>query len=234
MILADVWLWVGQEKERVSNVARKWKENSALLDLPRLDIIPQLFDPRDEKHPLGIIFPNQDAHLLGILGTAFVLLLALEILEEKAGHGFHALVFELPEADLVDDGRGEDGAAVRGGGGLDELGVRVRGEVGDDLVRGDAVGDGGADGVTGDAAADHVWVAAVEFGEEGEDGDLQRGVGVGVETVVGFYYDETFLAGSGFGCGVEPGRYGAEGAGVRGEGGGETGGEELRGGGGGR
>ncbi|KAB8302191.1 hypothetical protein EYC80_005636 [Monilinia laxa] len=153
--------------------------------------------------------------------------MALEVLEEKAGHGFHALVFELPEADLVDDGGGEDGAAVRGGGRLDKLGVRVRGEVRDDLVRGDAMGDGGADGVAGDAAADHVWVAAVEFGEEGEHGNLEGGVGVGVETVVGFYYYETFLAGGGFGCGVEAGRYGAEGAGVRGEGGGETGGKEI-------
>ncbi|KAA8577011.1 hypothetical protein EYC84_007027 [Monilinia fructicola] len=200
-----------------------------LFYLPRLDIISELLHARDEEHPLGIVFPHQDAHLLGVSRTRLVLLLALEVLEEEAGHGLHALVFQLPETDLVDDRGGQDGTAVGGRRGLDELGVRVRGEVADDLVRGDAVGDGEADRLARDAAADHVGVAAVELGEEGEDGDLQGGVGVGVETVVGLDDDEAFLAGGRLGRGVEGGRDGAQGAGVRGERRGEARGEELRG-----
>ena len=91
----------------------------------------------------------------------------------------------------------------------------VRGQVADDLVARDAHADGAADGLAGYFAGDHVWIARDESGEELQDGDLEVGGGVGVDTVVGFDDDEAavFLCGGGEGGG-------AEAAGVGGQGGG--------------
>lgn len=71
--------------------------------------------------------------------------------------------------------------------------------------------DGHADTLASYAAGNHVRETGGELAEEGEDGDLKRRGGVGVETVVGFYYYETF-AGS-LGGGVNAGGDGAEGGG---------------------
>jgi hypothetical protein len=60
-------------------------------------------DFRDEKHSLCVILPDSDANLLGIIARNLVLLEAGKVLEEVARRGRHPLVFNLPEADLVDD-----------------------------------------------------------------------------------------------------------------------------------
>lgn len=66
------------------------------------------------------------------------------------------------------------------------------------MVGGDALAEGALDGGFGEFAGCEVWVAGAEGGEEGEEGDLQRGGGVGVEAVVGFY---DYEAGGGGGTG---------------------------------
>ena len=71
--------------------------------------------------------------------------------------------------------------------------MRVCGQVGDDLIAGDAAGDGGLDAGFGDFGRHEVGVAGVELGEEGEDGDEEGAVGVGVEAVIGFDYDVAFF-----------------------------------------
>lgn len=98
-------------------------------------------------------------------------------------------------------------------------------EVLDDLRRRDAQLDGFADGMPGDFSRDEVGEAGAEAGEEREDGDLEEGVGVGVDAVVSLDDDEALggraAADGGLAAGVL-----REGAGVRGEGHGETGGVE--------
>lgn len=98
-------------------------------------------------------------------------------------------------------------------------------EVLDDLRGGDAQFYGFADGVAGYFSGDEVGEAGAEAGEEGENGDLEEGVCVGVEAVVGFEDDEVF----GVGAAADVGLFGCalgEGAGVRGEGYGEARGVE--------
>ena len=111
--------------------------------------------------------------------------------------------------DLIEHGGGEDGEDFPGVGGggfrLCQLGVPphlrvgVGGEVGDYLVGGDANFDGTLDGLFGHFASDEVGVAGAEVGEEGEEGGLQWGGGVGVDAVVGFDYDEAVGVGGGGG-----------------------------------
>lgn len=197
----------------------------SLLHLPALDIIPQLLMLCDEKAALRIAAPHEDADLVGIAHAAVVLGHGSEVLEQEARGGLHALVLDLPEADLVDDCRGQDGGL------LAQLRVGVGGQVRDDLVRGDAVLDGAADGVAGDAAGDHVRVARGELGEEGQDGDLQGRRRVRVQPVVGLDDDEARGAAGGGGRrrGGEARGDGAQGRGGGGQGRGEAGGEEFRG-----
>ena len=61
-------------------------------------------------------------------------------------------------------------------------------EVGYYLRGGDAGCYCGLDGGFGYFGCYEVGVAGAELGEEAEDGDEERGGGVGVEAVVGFYY----------------------------------------------
>jgi len=202
---------------------------SNLSNLPTLNIIPQLLMLGDEKAPLRIAPPHQHANLIGIPHAALILGHAREVLEQEARRGLHALVLDLPQADLVDDGGRQDRQL------LAHLRVGVRGQVADDLVGGDAVLDGAADGVAGDAARDHVGVARGELGEEGQHGDLKRRRGVGVQAVVGLDDDEAggAAAGGDGGGGGEARGDGAQGGGGGGEGCGQAGGEELGGRGGG-
>ena len=60
----------------------------------------------DEEAALGIAPPDEDSNLISVAHNAFILLQVGKVLEEKAGSGFHALVLDLPEADLVDDSGG--------------------------------------------------------------------------------------------------------------------------------
>lgn len=84
---------------------------------------------------------------------------------------------------MVDDGGRQDGLVGEGGGAV-HLFVGVGGEVGYDLVGRDAKVNGLTDGGAGETPGDHVREAHVELGEEGEDGDLEGGLGIGVEAVV--------------------------------------------------
>lgn len=68
--------------------------------------------------------------------------------------------------------------------------MRVRGQVADDLLGRDAHADGAPDRFPRDLAGNHVGVPCLQTGEELEDGDLERGVGVGVNAVVGLYHNE--------------------------------------------
>ncbi len=65
-------------------------------------------------------------------------------------------------------------------------------QVVDDLIAGDAGVDGAPDGFTCNPSRDHVRIPCREPREEREDGDGQRGCGVGVETVVGFDDDKAW------------------------------------------
>ena len=58
------------------------------------------------------------------------------------------------------------------------------------MIGSDAHAYSAADGFAGDFAGDHVWVAGYEAGEQLEDGDLEVGGCVGVDTVVGFNDNE--------------------------------------------
>ncbi len=98
----------------------------------------------------------------------------------------------------------------------------VGGEIAYDLIARDAHADGPADGFAGHFSGDHVGIAGYEAGEELEDGDLEIGGGIGVDTVISFDDDEASVLVCG---GSEGGR--AEATGVGGKGGGETGGVEV-------
>ena len=108
--------------------------------------------------------------------------------------------------------------------------MRVRGQETDNLLAGDAHADGAADGLSRDFAGDHVGVTRLEVDEELEDGNLQLGGGVGVDTVVCLDDDEAVAVGGTEGV-VEAGGYRAQSAGIGGESGGEAGGVKARGGG---
>lgn len=151
-----------------------------LFNLSTLNIVSQLLMLRDKETPLRITLPHQHANLTRIPNAALILRQRRKVLKQKARRRLHALVLDLPQADLIYDRGREDGRLAS------QLRVGVRRQVRYYLVGRDAVLDGAADGVASDAARDHVWVAGGEPGEEGEDGDLEGGGGVGVETVVGF------------------------------------------------
>lgn len=128
----------------------------------------------------------------------------------------HAVLLELPQVDLVEDGGGDDGdgrggyggGSVGGGGGggggegarvghslfgrgvAAHLRVRVAGQVADYLIGGDALADGALHGRFGEFARDEVGVAGAQGDEEGEERDLERGRCVRVQTVVGLDDDE--------------------------------------------
>lgn len=72
------------------------------------------------------------------------------------------------------------------------------------LVACDAHTDSSADGFAGYFPSDHVGIASYEAGEKLEDGDLKIGRGVGVNTVVGFDYDEAPIVVCGGGEGRRP------------------------------
>ena len=80
------------------------------------------------------------------------------------------------------------------------MGVRV--QVGDDLVGRDAEADSLPDGISRETARDHVGEAHVELAEEGQDGDLERRGGVGIDAVISLDDDA-------FGCAGFVGRRGA-------------------------
>lgn len=61
----------------------------------------------------------------------------------------------------------------------------VRGEKADDLVGRDAIGDGALHRLLGELAGDEVWETGGEAGEKVENGDMEEGIGVCVESVVG-------------------------------------------------
>ena len=174
--------------------------------------------PRDEKLPLPLMLPHQNANLLRIPTGGLELRLREEILEQEPDRRLHAIPLQLPQADLVDD-RGRKRGLLLG-----HLRVGVGGEVADDLVARDAHADGSPDGFARYFSRDHVGVAGDEAGEEAEDGDLEVRGRVGVDAVVGFDDDEAavFVGGGGEGGGTEA-------AGVGGEGGGEAGWVEVGG-----
>lgn len=148
--------------------------------------------PACEEELLGVALPHQHPNLLGIPREALILVSRIELLEEEALVRLHALILELPQPDLVDDGRRQHGFVVEGGDAVHLL-VGVGREVADDLVRGDAVGDGGADGPAREAAGDHAGEAVAQVAKEREHGDLQRGGGVRVDAVVGLENDESLV-----------------------------------------
>lgn len=177
--------------------------------LAALEIVSDLLKLAGKKHARLVVAPHQDANLVGEAPRVVVLLGVIKVAKEEAAGRLHALVLELPEADLVDDGGGQDGLVAEGGGAVHLL-VGVGGEVGDDLVGGDAELDGLADRGAGDAAGDHVGEAHLQLGEEGEDGNLQRRLRVGVQAVVGLD-DYGALLAVGAAAGSAAGRVGAVG-----------------------
>lgn len=130
-----------------------------------------------------IISPNQHTDFFRKACRVEVVFIVGEVSEQEATRRLHPLVLQLPQPDLVDDCGRQNGLVGEGGGAV-HLFVGVGGEVGYDLVGGDAKVNGLTDGGAGEAPGDHVWEAHVKLGEEGKDGDLEGGLGVGVEAVV--------------------------------------------------
>ena len=62
----------------------------------------------------------------------------------------------------------------------------MSGEVAYDLIACDAHTDSSADGFAGYFSSHHVRITCNQAGEKLQDGDLEVGGGVGVDTVVGF------------------------------------------------
>ena len=140
------------------------KKLNGSISTPLAGLIPQigrhLLVARDEELALRLLLPDQDANLLGVPTGGLELGLGVEVLEQEADGGLHAVAFELPKADLVDDRGREDGLV------LGHLRVGVGGEVADDLVARDAHADGAPDRLPRHFAGDHVRVARHEAGEE--------------------------------------------------------------------
>nr|POF04280.1 hypothetical protein CFP56_22035 [Quercus suber] len=136
----------------------------------------------------------ENAEGLGVGDSLEVLVLAAEVLDEKAGRGVHAVALALPQADLVDDGGRQDRRAGLGVVRAQDR-VRVRDEVADDLIGANARADGAQRRLLRQACRDEVRVARLQRGEERQDGDGQRGRGVGVQSVVGLEDDVPFLVG---------------------------------------
>ncbi|CAL3968880.1 unnamed protein product [Diplocarpon coronariae] len=161
--------------------------------------------PRDEEEPFHVVLPHQHAVLVRILHARQILRLALEILEQEAGRSLHPLILNLPQPDLVHHRRRQDGAGVESRS-LYQLRMCVCTEVGYYLIGCDAMGDGIGDRPPGETARDHVGVPDAKSGEEGQDSDLKRGVGVCVEPVVGLDYNEALGPAGRRECGVKTSR----------------------------
>ena len=116
--------------------------------------------PRRKEKPLGIVPPNQNAHLLGIRDRSIVLGLAPKLLEQEARRGLHALALNLPQTDLIDD-RGRQHGIVLG----HHLRMRVRLQVRNDLRRRDAHGHRAADRVARQLASDQVRKSHLQVAE---------------------------------------------------------------------
>lgn len=197
-----------------------------------------LVDLGGEEHALAVVAPGDDADVVGEVADLAVLLVVVEVAEEEAGGGEHALGVELPEADLVDDDGGQDRLAGRGGDAVHLL-VGVGGEVRDDLVRGDAHVDGAPDRGAREHARHEAAEAVLEVDEERQHRDLQRRVDVRVQPEVGLEDDgaQVLARVPAVGCGGcrvarrprggEAGAHTPEGRLAARQGGRETSGEEL-------
>ncbi|KAJ2978354.1 hypothetical protein NUW58_g7523 [Xylaria curta] len=117
---------------------QKWQQNYARrMGKENLRMKSLIWSTLEAKNmPLAVVAPDDDADVVGEVADLVVLLVVVEVLEEEARGGEHALRVELPEADLVDDDGGQHGLLRRGGDAVHLL-VRVRRQVRDDLVRGD-------------------------------------------------------------------------------------------------
>lgn len=98
---------------------------------PPREVIRNLLSAGHKYHSLLVVAPFEHTQLLGIACCILVIPRTREVSEQEAGSSLHALAFDLPESDLVDDGGGEDV------GGFLHLRVRVNSEVVDDLICGD-------------------------------------------------------------------------------------------------
>ena len=144
---------------------------------------------RYKKHPSRIVLPYQHPNLLRIPARPFIFLQRPKLLEQESRRRLHPLTFNLPQADLVNDGGGQDRRGF-----LEHLRVCMRGEEGYNLLGCDAHADGTTDGFAGDFAGDHVGIAGREAGEELENGDLELAGGVRVYPVICLNDDEAFAS----------------------------------------
>lgn len=74
------------------------------------------FDTIDEEHAFLVVFPDEDADLVGVAAGGVVVGVVGEVLEQEAEGGGHAVAFELPQMDLVEDGGGQDRQGGAGAG----------------------------------------------------------------------------------------------------------------------
>lgn len=74
------------------------------------------FNTIDEEHAFLVVFPDEDADLVGVAAGGVVVGMVGEILEQEAESGGHAVAFELPQMDLVEDGGGQDRQGGAGAG----------------------------------------------------------------------------------------------------------------------
>ncbi|KAI3477837.1 hypothetical protein L1887_60346 [Cichorium endivia] len=127
----------------------------------------------DKQTTFWLVVPYEDAELAGVVAHLCKVGLAGEVGEERAEVLLDAVLFALPESNLVRDGDGEEGIVAV------HLEVGVVGEVGDDLLCGDAVGERRLDRVACDGADEEVGEARLDGDKEREDGDAERVGGVG-------------------------------------------------------
>ncbi len=169
----------------------------------------------DKQTTFWFVVPYEDAELAGVVAHLCKVGLAGKVGEERAEVLLHAVLFALPETNLVRDRDGEERIVAV------HLEVGVVGEVGDDLLCGDAVGERRLDRVARDGADDEVGKARLDGDKEREHGDAQRIRGVSVEAIVGLEDNVAALLGLGAVGGEE------RSGGGRGECGGEAGGIEA-------